>query len=310
MKSKSFGGDEELNFDSNCDSLSKDKSEKSTPKLTSSNLDENIFHQQATKKPVGLTFFRFSHRDKNEKPLTNKQQAAIVDNIYQKIYCMTEHMEDHQYSSTHVPYYDSLINNNSTAKQFSKESLKKKARAFDKIHEEAGKENKIIVEERSGPPQILLSVSIPTFSPFSKEEKSNIISETQAIMIGRLLPPIIRMQQWNRLYSIDVDGVSLSTFYKNLKSHTATILLIQDQSGYKFGAYVSSDWVVKKYFYGTGESFLFTFKDTEEDMKVYRWTGINENIQYSNEKEIALGGHQGTFALYLRKNFYFGTSHK
>jgi hypothetical protein len=48
--------------------------------------DDNIFHKQAKKPANALTFFRFSHRDMNQKPLTNKQQESIVDNIYQNIF--------------------------------------------------------------------------------------------------------------------------------------------------------------------------------------------------------------------------------
>ena len=92
-----------------------------------------------------------------------------------------------------------------------------------------------IVEENYKMNPKLLSLSIPTFCPFHKGEESKIISETQAIMIGRLLPPIIRMREWERLFSLDVDGVSLKTFYSNVHSHTATILVIQDSNGWKFG---------------------------------------------------------------------------
>jgi len=171
-----------------------------------------------------------------------------------------------------------------------------------------------IIEEKPSKPKLpkrMLSLSIPTFTPFTSEENSSkIISELQAIMIGRFLPPIIRMREWERLYSIDVDGVSLSTFYKNMHGHTATILIMQDSGGWKFGWYSSSDWHIKKHFYGTGESFLFTFKDTEEEIAVYKWTGLNDNIQYSDESSIAMGGDKGKFALYLRKNFFYGTSRR
>jgi hypothetical protein len=37
------------------------------------------------KKPVASIFFRFSHRDKNNVALTNKQQKIIVENIYSKM---------------------------------------------------------------------------------------------------------------------------------------------------------------------------------------------------------------------------------
>ena len=38
------------------------------------------------------------------------------------------------------------------------------------------------------------------------------MSETQLIIIARLLPPIFRAREWIRLYSIDADGISVHTF--------------------------------------------------------------------------------------------------
>jgi len=105
--------------------LNKKKSEELSPSQIVNKNDDNVFHRQTKKLPIALTFFRFSHRDKDEKPLTNQQQAAIVDNIYQNIYCMTASMHEHEYSSTLVPFYDSLIDSDMTTINYSKASLKK-----------------------------------------------------------------------------------------------------------------------------------------------------------------------------------------
>jgi predicted lactoylglutathione lyase len=55
---------------------------------------------------------------------------------------------------------------------------------------------------------------------------------------------------------------------------------------------------------------LFTFKDTEEDVEFYKWSGHNDHIQFSDENSIAVGGADGKFALYIRNNFYNGVSNK
>lgn len=296
------------------DSLERTSSEvKKSLNLINTKRAENIFHQQSEKPAIALTFFRFSHRDKDNRPLTNKQQELIVDNIFQNIFYLAEHMQPHEFSSTKVPFYDSLIDEHSNKITYSTDSLKMKARQFDKIHNFFRKSDESIYEEKLEPlklPPKVLSLSIPNFSPFKQDESSAIISETQAIMISRLLPPMIRMREWEKLFSVDVDGISLSTFYKNLHDHSSTILLIQDSNGWKFGCYASSDWEVNRHFYGTGESFLFTFEDTEEQIKTFRWTGGNDNIQYSDNESIAMGGDKGKHALYLRNHFYNGSSHK
>lgn len=136
------------------------------------------------------------------------------------------------------------------------------------------------------------------------------MSKTQIIIIARLLPPVLRLREWTRLFSVDSDGISFQTFYKNARDYSNTLLFIEDTNGYKFGAYCTEPWNVHKYFYGTGESFLFTFKDTEEDIEFYKWTGYNDHIQFSDLYSIAVGGADGVFALYLRNNFYNGVSSK
>lgn len=67
---------------------------------------------------------------------------------------------------------------------------------------------------------------------------------------------------------------------------------------------------LNKHFYGTGESFLFTFKDTDQQMDIYKWAGHNDNIQYSDSESIAMGGDKGKHAFSLRNYFTSGTSHK
>ena len=47
---------------------------------------------------------------------------------------------------------------------------------------------------------------------------------------------------------------------------------------------------MSKYFYGTGESFVFTFKDTEEEVEKFTCTQENEHYQYSDRESIAVGG--------------------
>lgn len=134
------------------------------------------------------------------------------------------------------------------------------------------------------------------------------MTNTQIMVIARLLPPLFRMREWSKIYSIDEDGVSLQTFYRNAKSYSNSILFIEDTKGYKFGAYLAEEWGIHKHFYGTGESFLFTFRDTEEDVEFYKWSSINDHIQYSDETSIAVGGAEGKFALYIRNNFLDGMS--
>lgn len=157
-----------------------------------------------------VTYFRFSHRNHSKVPLSNAQQAAIVNDMYE-----------------HIKYFISQIDKQGRREsENSEDSIRNTVRAFDKIHDkilksEEGKFESKKFEEIANK---IMTMPIATFQPFKEDEKSEILSETQAIMIGRLLPSFIRMKEWDRLYSINVDGISLLTFYKNLENHTATIL--------------------------------------------------------------------------------------
>ena len=66
---------------------------------------------------------------------------------------------------------------------------------------------------------------------------------------------------WTLLYSLNTDGVSMGTFYERCRSWKITLIVIRDKGGFIFGAFCTEKWVKSTKFYGTGETFLFTFRD-------------------------------------------------
>ena len=65
---------------------------------------------------------------------------------------------------------------------------------------------------------------------------------------------------------------------------------------------------MSKYYYGNGESFVFTFAE-EEDIKVFRWTQKDERWQYGDETSLAVGGSKsGEAALFITNYFKNGRS--
>jgi L-amino acid N-acyltransferase YncA len=54
------------------------------------------------------------------------------------------------------------------------------------------------------------------------------------------------------------------TFMDKIRRCETTLVVIKDEQGHKFGAMCFEDWMPRKGFYGTGESFVYTFKDTDE----------------------------------------------
>ncbi len=110
---------------------------------------------------------------------------------------------------------------------------------------------------------------LPEFNPISKD-KSDIIDEGSRKMITYFLPALIRMREWKLLFSISKDGVSMQTFYNNLRSRDNTVILIKDEKDKVFGAFCCQEWRKSLSFYGLGESFVFTFED--DDIIVYQYT--------------------------------------
>lgn len=95
------------------DEVTRKNSEGLTKKKTGlGDYDDNVFHQQSQKQSIALVFFRFSHRDESQRALTNREQEKIVENIKENIFYLTEHMTPHELSSTKVPFFDPLIDEN------------------------------------------------------------------------------------------------------------------------------------------------------------------------------------------------------
>lgn len=65
------------------------------------------------------------------------------------------------------------------------------------------------------------------------------------------------------------------TFMEKIKKEDMTLVVCEDEQGHKFGALCFEEWVPRKHFYGTGESFVFSF-GTSDDVNVYYGTGNNQ----------------------------------
>ena len=55
-----------------------------------------------------------------------------------------------------------------------------------------------------------------------------------------------------------------------------------------FGAAVTCRIRISEKFYGTGESFLFEFKESGE-LKVFPWTGLNNYVVKGNSDSFSIG---------------------
>ena len=149
--------------------------------------------------------------------------------------------------------------------------------------------------------------SMIKFMP-NKSEKSEILNDLQISNLVENFPSMMKTMDWTLVYSVNRDGVSVGTFFEKCRDWRYTLLVIKDTQGFIFGGFCCEVWKQSSKFYGTGESFIYTFKNGN-NVTVFDWTGENDQIQWANQESIGLGGGTlGRFAIYLKDNFLKGSS--
>lgn len=99
------------------------------------------------------------------------------------------------------------------------------------------------------------------------------------------------------------------------------VLVVQDEHKNKFGCYMSEHPhpLEHKRYYGNGECFLWKCewyhaeelgkRRRERRFKAFPYTGLNDNLVYSNVDFIAVGSSHGQNGLYIDKSLYSGVSY-
>jgi hypothetical protein len=136
---------------------------------------------------------------------------------------------------------------------------------------------------------------------------SDILTPTQLRELHNALPYYHQYGNFNLIFSIAKHGCALKTFYSQMEGIHNSLIVIKDDCGNVFGAYASEEFQPLGTFYGTGETFLFTFYKGER-MHVFNSTGANEHYIYSDESQIAFGCSDDYFSLVLENDFYSGYS--
>ncbi|XP_020381613.2 oxidation resistance protein 1-like [Rhincodon typus] len=125
--------------------------------------------------------------------------------------------------------------------------------------------------------------------------------------LAKNLPPRTVGYPWTLIYSTAKHGMSLKTLYRSMTGiDTPMLLVIKDSDGQIFGALASEPFKVSDCFYGTGETFLFTFYP---EFKIFKWTGDNMFFIKGDMDSLAFGGGGGEIGLWLDGDLYHGRSH-
>ncbi|XP_068768654.1 TLD domain-containing protein 2 [Struthio camelus] len=138
-------------------------------------------------------------------------------------------------------------------------------------------------------------------------EPSSILQAKEIQELVPHLPLRLTQQPWSLLYCTTRDGFSLKTMYRRMNHLSSPVLLlIRDTEAQAFGAFCTSTIRMSNCFYGTGETFLFSFSP---ELKVFTWTGRNSFFMKGDMDLLMIGGGSGKFGLWLDGDLYHGGSH-
>ncbi|XP_064801977.1 oxidation resistance protein 1-like isoform X3 [Oncorhynchus masou masou] len=145
-----------------------------------------------------------------------------------------------------------------------------------------------------------------TFRP-NLSEPSELLEAQQIEKLAKNLPPRTIGYPWTLAYGTTKHGMSIKSLYRAMQGQdTPVLLVIRDSDGGVFGALASEPFKISEGFYGTGETFLFTFCP---EFEVYKWTGDNMFFMKGDMDSLAFGGGSGEFGLWLDGDLYHGRSH-
>ncbi|KAE8448243.1 hypothetical protein EG329_009674 [Mollisiaceae sp. DMI_Dod_QoI] len=96
----------------------------------------------------------------------------------------------------------------------------------------------------------------------STPDSARLLTKGLAEEIRLLVPPRLQLcEEWNLVYSLENDGVSLGTLYKKCNDlrglRNGFVLVVKDGEGGLFGAYLTEAPHPSPHYFGTGECFLW-----------------------------------------------------
>ncbi|XP_045716979.1 oxidation resistance protein 1 isoform X4 [Phyllostomus hastatus] len=179
----------------------------------------------------------------------------------------------------------------------------------DSTNEAAAREWEITTREDINSKQVAplkADLESESFRP-NLSDPSELLLPDQIEKLTKHLPPRTIGYPWTLIYGTGKHGTSLKTLYRTMTGlDTPVLMVIKDSDGQVFGALASEPFKVSDGFYGTGETFVFTFCP---EFEVFKWTGDNMFFIKGDMDSLAFGGGGGEFALWLDGDLYHGRSH-
>lgn len=164
-------------------------------------------------------------------------------------------------------------------------------------------------------PPLRYSKKKPSFDYNPDDYKSKLMDPSSILEIEHLayidhaLPITSQLCRWYRIYSVEANGSSLETLLILARKQSPTLLVVKDAQGNVFGGYASDEWHHAFHYYGTGESFLFSFASPSAagGFVKYQWSRKNSYFMLCSDESLIMGGG-GNFGLFLDSDLSRGTS--
>jgi len=138
---------------------------------------------------------------------------------------------------------------------------------------------------------------------------SELLTQQRMYCLLEHLPGRAMSSAWQLIFSTSLHGFSVSTMFRNMIpfKDKPVLLIIECTKGSVFGAILSHGLHTDKLttYYGTGETFLYTF---HPDFEVFKWSGVNTFFIKSGQDYISIGGGDGRYGLWLDSDLNRGTS--
>jgi hypothetical protein len=184
-----------------------------------------------------------------------------------------------------------------------------------KYHEQWAAENMPIYVDETPPKPVgyILSVEKPVTLAKSTIVRSH---------LAEWLPISLKTTKLDLIYSTEIHGRSLATFYNKCNRYKNTVILIEavaDNTTALIGMFASHAWNINPACYGDGECFLFR---ADPDPKCFNWTpdflgiediesrAIREQFMVSKSEFLAMGANSaGANGIRLDQDFKIGESY-
>jgi len=138
--------------------------------------------------------------------------------------------------------------------------------------------------------------------------QTKILKEEHLRMLNNNLIARAVSYNWFLSFSTELHGFSLNTLYRQMSEvESPSLIVVRDTNDHIFGAMTSCRLYQDEHFYGTGESFLYTFYP---NFKIFKWTGDNLFFIKGSSESLGIGCGDGIFGLWFDSDLYHGSTHK